>query len=41
MIVDKDNAPAWPASLAEVSEALVDEMFCPLPASQEWTLLGA
>jgi enoyl-CoA hydratase len=40
VIVDKDNAPAWrPASLAEVSEALVDEMFAPLPASQEWTPL--
>jgi enoyl-CoA hydratase len=40
VIVDKDNAPAWrPASLAEVSEALVDEMFAPLPAAEEWTPL--
>ena len=40
VIVDKDNAPAWhPASLAEVSEALVDEMFAPLPAGEEWTPL--
>jgi enoyl-CoA hydratase len=40
VIVDKDNAPAWrPASLGEVSEALADEMFAPLPADQEWTPL--
>ena len=40
VIVDKDNAPAWrPASLAEVSEALVAEMFAPLPADQEWAPL--
>jgi len=41
IIVDKDNAPVWsPASLAEVSEALVDEMFAPLPPEQEWTPLA-
>ena len=41
VIVDKDNAPAWrPANLAEVSEALVDEIFAPLPPEQEWTPLG-
>jgi enoyl-CoA hydratase len=41
VIVDKDNAPAWrPASLAEVSEALVDQMFAPLPPGQEWTPLS-
>ena len=40
VIVDKDNAPAWsPARLAEVSDALVDEMFAPLPPDQEWTPL--
>jgi enoyl-CoA hydratase len=40
VIVDKDNQPAWrPASLADVSEALVDDMFAPLPATQEWTPL--
>jgi len=39
-IVEKDNRPVWrPASLAETSEALVDEMFSPLPAREEWTPL--
>jgi enoyl-CoA hydratase len=41
VIVDKDNTPAWsPATLAEVSDALVDEMFAPLPPGQEWTPLA-
>jgi len=41
VIVDKDNAPVWsPASLAEVSEALVDEMFAPMPDGQEWAPEG-
>jgi enoyl-CoA hydratase len=40
VIVEKDNAPVWrPASLAEVDDALVDEMFAPLPAGEEWTPL--
>jgi enoyl-CoA hydratase len=38
VLVDKDNAPLWsPASPAEVSEAMVDEMFAALPPDQEWT----
>jgi len=33
VIVDKDNAPRWkPASLAEVSGAMVERHFAPLPA---------
>jgi enoyl-CoA hydratase len=41
VIIDKDNAPAWsPASLAEVSEALMDEMFAPLADGREWTPEG-
>jgi len=38
VIVDKDNAPAWrPARLEDVSEAMVDAIFAPLPAGEEWT----
>ena len=40
VIVDKDNAPRWsPSSVAGVSEAMLDEIFAPLPADQEWTPL--
>jgi len=39
-IVDKDNAPRWsPPSLADVTEAMVDAFFAPLPAGEEWTPL--
>lgn len=38
VILDKDNSPSWnPASLAEVSETLLEEIFAPLPAREEWT----
>ena len=41
VIVDKDNAPKWnPPTLEGVSEALLDEVFAPLPAGEEWTPLG-
>ena len=40
VIVDKDNAPAWsPASLEEVTPAMLDAVFAPLPADQEWSPL--
>jgi enoyl-CoA hydratase len=40
VIVEKDNAPKWrPADLDGVTEALVDEIFAPLPAGEEWTPL--
>lgn len=40
VIVDKDNQPAWrPARLEDVSKALVDQMFAPLPPGEEWTPL--
>jgi enoyl-CoA hydratase len=40
VIVDKDNAPRWaPATLEGVSQAMLDEIFAPLPASEEWTPL--
>ena len=37
VIVDKDNAPKWdPATPEGVTEELLDEIFAPLPAKQEW-----
>ena len=40
VIVDKDNAPHWnPADLAGVGEAVLDEIFAPLPPDQEWSPL--
>jgi enoyl-CoA hydratase len=37
VIIDKDNAPVWaPADLAGVTEAMLDAIFAPLPADQEW-----
>ena len=40
VIVDKDNKPAWsPGALEGVSEAMVDAIFAPLPADEEWTPL--
>jgi enoyl-CoA hydratase len=41
VVIDKDNKPAWnPASLQAVSDALIDEIFAPLPAGEEWTPLA-
>ncbi len=37
VIVDKDNAPKWdPATPEAVSDALIDSIFAPLPADEEW-----
>lgn len=37
VIIDKDNAPAWnPARPQEVSEAMLDAIFAPLSALEEW-----
>ncbi|WP_068078108.1 enoyl-CoA hydratase/isomerase family protein [Novosphingobium lentum] len=37
VIVDKDNAPQWnPATPEGVTDALVDSIFAPLPAGEEW-----
>ncbi|MDZ4320562.1 MAG: enoyl-CoA hydratase/isomerase family protein, partial [Phenylobacterium sp.] len=37
VIIDKDNAPRWnPASLAGVSEVMLEEIFAPLPSAQAW-----
>ncbi len=40
VIVDKDNAPRWePPALESVTDAMLDELFSPLPADEEWTPL--
>jgi enoyl-CoA hydratase len=37
VIVEKDNAPKWnPARPADVTEDLLDSIFAPLPADEEW-----
>ncbi|RJG56582.1 enoyl-CoA hydratase/isomerase family protein [Sphingobium terrigena] len=42
LIFDKDNQPQWnPATLEEVSDAMIDAIFVPLPADQQWTPLPA
>lgn len=41
LIVDKDNKPQWnPPTLADVADAMLDEIFAPLPADQEWKPLS-
>ncbi len=40
VIVDKDNAPHWhPPTLEGVTDKLLDAVFSPLPADQEWSPL--
>jgi enoyl-CoA hydratase len=40
VIVEKDNRPLWsPARLDDVTEAMLDEIFAPLPPGGEWTPL--
>ena len=40
VIFDKDNAPQWsPATLEEVSDAMIDAIFAPLPPEKAWTPL--
>jgi enoyl-CoA hydratase len=37
VIVDKDNSPKWdPATAEGVTDALIDAIFDPLPAQEEW-----
>ncbi len=37
LIVDKDNAPQWnPATAEGVTESMIDAIFAPLPADEEW-----
>jgi enoyl-CoA hydratase len=38
VLVDKDNTPRWdPAIPAGVTSAMLDAIFAPLPAGEEWT----
>jgi enoyl-CoA hydratase len=40
LLIDKDNTPQWdPPSPAEVTNAMLDELFAPLPAAEQWTPL--
>jgi enoyl-CoA hydratase len=40
LLVDKDNQPHWsPATPEAVTEAMLDEIFAPMPAGEEWTPL--
>jgi enoyl-CoA hydratase len=40
VILDKDNTPHWdPATLEGVTDAMLDAVFAPLPADQEWSPL--
>ena len=40
VIVEKDNKPRWdPPTLEGVTEAMLDEVFAPLPSGEEWTPL--
>lgn len=38
VLIDKDNKPRWqPATLAEITEEMVDAVFFDLPPGEEWT----
>ncbi|MCI4589734.1 enoyl-CoA hydratase/isomerase family protein [Sphingobium sp. BYY-5] len=40
VIFDKDNAPVWnPATLEDVTDAMIDAIFAPLPPDRQWTPL--
>ena len=42
LLVDKDNAPKWnPARPEDVTDAMIDRLFEPLPAREAWTPLDA
>jgi len=42
VVIDKDNKPVWsPATLEAVTDALLDDLFAPLPSADEWTPLVA
>ena len=38
LLIDKDNTPQWnPARLEDVSEEMIEALFAPLPANEEWS----
>ncbi|HYI43569.1 MAG TPA: enoyl-CoA hydratase/isomerase family protein, partial [Sphingomicrobium sp.] len=38
LLIDKDNEPRWdPATPEEVTPAMLDALFAPLPQGEEWT----
>ena len=38
LLIDKDNQPDWqPATPEQVTDAMLDELFAPLPAGEQWT----
>jgi enoyl-CoA hydratase len=38
VLVDKDNAPRWdPATPEGVTEVMLEAIFAPLPAGEDWT----
>ncbi len=40
LIVDKDNKPRWdPPTLAGVTDAMLDDIFAPMPRGEEWSPL--
>jgi len=42
LLIDKDNAPQWtPPTPEQVTDAMIDRIFEPLPPKEQWTPLGA
>ncbi len=42
VLVDKDNDPHWdPATPEAVTDEILDALFAPMPAGEEWTPIGA
>jgi enoyl-CoA hydratase len=40
LLIDKDNTPQWdPPSPTEVTDTMLDALFAPLPAAEQWTPL--
>jgi enoyl-CoA hydratase len=40
VVIDKDNKPAWsPATLDGVTDAMLDDIFAPMPPGEEWSPL--